>query len=76
MKRAYMKPKVYVEPIKLDTPIAANCTATREDMNALMMFNYFDVEHKCAIGLDALNEVQWGDNTICYHSNVQTAFLS
>ena len=76
MKRAYSKPSVYVEPIKLDTPIANTCMADRADMEALMMFQYFDNEHKCIIKLDEINEVKWGENTICYHSNVLTAFLS
>lgn len=76
MKRAYLKPSLYVEPIKLDMPIAANCMAERADMEALMAFGYFDNEHNCLVRVDEVDKVQWGNDTICYHSNVLTAFLS
>ena len=73
MKKAYTKPSIYVEPIKLDSPIAANCIADRSDMDAVMSFGYFNETYNCWL---IENEVEWGNSTICYHSNVQTAFLS
>ena len=76
MKRAYSKPSLYVEPIKLDMPIAGNCIAERADMEALMIFGYFNAERNCGLPLEEVGKVEWGDNTYCYHSNIQTAFLS
>jgi hypothetical protein len=73
MKKAYTKPSIYVEPIKLDSPIAANCRADRADMDAVMLFGYFNAEYPCQIVKDS---VDWGNSTICYHSSVQMAFLS
>ncbi len=73
MKRAYSKPSIYVEPIKIDMPIAATCFADRADINALMMFGHFTEERNCTLSMDA---IAWGDNTICYHTNVQIAFMS
>ena len=45
MKKAYTKPSIYVEPIKLDSPIAANCITDRADMDAVMSFGYFNETH-------------------------------
>jgi hypothetical protein len=73
MKRAYSKPTIYVEAIKLDSPIAVNCLAEKADMEAVMSFGYFNGDYNCFI---KENEVAWGHSTICYHSNVQQAFLS
>jgi hypothetical protein len=73
MKKAYNKPSIYVEPIKLDSPIAANCIADRADMDAVMSLGYFNADYICQFSEDT---VDWGNSTICYHSNVQIAFLS
>jgi hypothetical protein len=76
MKRAYSKPSLYVEPIKLDMPIAGNCIAERADIEALMTFGYFNEEHSCGLKIEEVEKVKWGDNTYCYHSNIQMVFLS
>ena len=89
MKKPYNKPRISVELMTLDQPIAANCTADRDDMLSLMEFDYFTQEKNCSkwIGTGEDGEggkIDWNcdgvwDNThdtVCYHSNVQTAFLS
>ena len=76
MKRAYSKPSLYVESIKLDTPIALNCMVEKADIEALKMFGYFTADRACLQWIENNDPVQWGDNTICYHSNIQTAFIS
>lgn len=73
MKKPYSKPMICVEELQLDSPIAANCMANKDDMNSLINLGYFNGEHNCQTNVD---EINWGDDTICYHSNVQTAFLS
>ena len=73
MKRVYEKPEISVEVLELDAPVAENCLADKEDMNSLMEFGYFDDKHKCGINVDTID---WGDDTICYHSNVINAFTS
>lgn len=75
MKKPYIKPMICVEELQMDSPIAANCKADKDDMNSLMELGYFDDAYNCTIKED---NIQWDDNhdTICYHSNVQTAFLS
>lgn len=73
MKRVYEKPMISVEVFDLDAPIAANCQANKEDMNSLIELGYFNGEHTCLTNVDAID---WGDDTICYHSNVIKAFTS
>lgn len=73
MKKPYSKPMICVEELQLDSPIAANCVADKDDMNSLIELGYFNDEHNCQRNVDVID---WGDDTICYHSNVQTAFLS
>lgn len=73
MKKEYSKPAIYVEPMVMDTPIALGCTADKADMLALQKFGYFNGEYSCVSNVDT---IQWGNDTICYHSNIQTAFLS
>ncbi|MDD5969834.1 MAG: hypothetical protein PUC17_10250 [Anaerostipes sp.] len=73
MKRVYEKPMISVEVLELDAPIAANCQADKDDMNSLMELGYFNGEHTCGLDVDAID---WGDDTICYHSNVIKAFTS
>ncbi|MDD6211721.1 MAG: hypothetical protein PUB22_01005 [Clostridiales bacterium] len=74
MKKPYIKPMICVEELQMDSPIAANCIADKDDMNSLIELGYF-ADHNCSIIYD---EKIMGDShdTICYHSNVQTAFLS
>lgn len=70
MKRKYTKPMMAVESFKLDHPIAANCNADYEDVKSLIDIGYFGESCKFywqdSIGYD----------TVCYHSNVLTAFTS
>lgn len=73
MKREYSKPTIYVEPMIMDTPIALGCTADKEDMKALVTLGYFTQNEACSFNI---NDIDWGDDTICYHGNVQTAFYS
>lgn len=73
MKKVYEKPMISVEELHLDAPIASNCQADAEDMSSLMEFGYFDDSHNCQIREDA---IEWGNDTICYHSNVIQAFTS
>lgn len=72
MKKPYSKPQIAVEALQLDQPIAAGCIADKEDMKSLTGLGYFGDE-SCTIRVD---QIEWGDDTICYHSNVQIAFLS
>ena len=72
MKKPYSKPTITVGAIQLDQPIAAGCSADADDMRSLMELGYFTAEGNCSIPA--------GDgplyDTICYHSNIQTAFTS
>ena len=73
MKKPYSKPTITVGAIQLDQPIAAGCTADFDDMRDLIKFGYF-ADSSCSkpFGDGTLP----GYDTICYHSNVQTAFTS
>ena len=75
MKKPYSKPTITVGAIQLDQPIAAGCTADFDDMRALIGLGYFTVEGACGIPVPGEGPIQDHD-TICYHSNVQTAFTS
>ena len=74
MKKPYSKPTITVGAIQLDQPIAAGCTADFDDMHSLIELGYFTVEEACANQLGEGSIPGW--DTICYHSNVQTAFTS
>lgn len=79
MKQPYMKPMIAVEELTLDRPIAQNCTADRDDMNSLMDMGYFNDKYTCDIKtIDSQGSIvdSPGLDTVCYHSNVQTAFFS
>ena len=75
MKKPYSKPTITVEPLKLDQPICAGCTADFDDMRSLLEFGYFTAERNCTIQIFGDGNLP-GHDTICYHSNVQTAFTS
>ena len=74
MKKTYSKPTITVGAIQLDQPIAAGCSADADDMRSLMELGYFTAERNCdiTVGEGTLP----GFDTICYHSNIQTAFTS
>ena len=74
MKKPYNKPTIHAEVLQMDSPIAANCEADKDDMLSLIELGYF-ADEKCGIRVPIDGPVQ-GHDTICYHSNVQTAFLS
>lgn len=83
MKKMYNKPAVHVELITMDQPIAANCDMDKQDMEDLIAFGYFGVELTCDWTLLPNGGFDYnGDNepdshdTVCYHSNIQKAFLS
>lgn len=75
MKKPYSKPTITVGAIQLDQPIAVGCTADFEDMRSLLELGYFTAEGACASPIPGEGPIQ-GHDTICYHSNVQTAFTS
>lgn len=77
MKQPYSKPTVAVEILVLDSPIAANCTADKDDILSLKELGYL-VGDSCNFGsIDQSGIVDplTGD-TVCYHSNVQTVLNS
>lgn len=74
MKIPYCKPTISVEPMQLDQPVCANCTADFDDMRSLLELGYFAADHNCIIQVG--KGLLPGHDTICYHSNVQTAFTS
>ena len=73
MKKKYSKPTVAVESLALNQPIALNCLADFDDVRSLIDIGYFGDESTCDLTYD---EVEFGNDTVCYHSNVHTAFLS
>ena len=83
MKKPYSKPLISVEVLTLDEPIAANCQGDFADIAALMEFGYFMEGKNCSLNLlpdggfdtngDGVADMH---DTVCYHSNVETAFLS
>ena len=74
MKKPYGKPTITVGAIQLDQPIAAGCTADLDDMRSLLELGYFAAERSCDIPFT--DNTLPGYDTICYHGNVQTAFMS
>lgn len=73
MKKTYSKPTIIVGAIQLDQPIAAGCTADVDDMRSLKELGYFADTCSIPVGAGTLPPDY---DTICYHSNVQTAFTS
>lgn len=76
MKRVYEKPMISVETLELDMPIAANCLANFDDVQSLIDLGYFGNDDSGITCDFVYNEVDFGNDTVCYHSNVQKAFLS
>ena len=83
MKKAYSKPQIHVEALIMDQPMALDCKADFDDILSLMEFGYFMEGENCVINLlpgGGFDENEDGEpdhhDTLCYHSNVQTAFLS
>lgn len=77
MKKPYSKPRIAVESMELDQPIAAGCNADFDDVRGLMEMGYFTQEMNCDIQVPASGPIfPDGNDTICYHSNVQIAFTS
>ena len=74
MKKPYSKPTITVGAIQLDQPIAVGCTADFEDMRSLLELGYFTAERNCQEPGGGSLPPRY--DTICYHSNVQTAFTS
>lgn len=75
MKKTYSKPTIIVGAIQLDQPIAAGCSADPDDMSSLLELGCFTAERSCTIQISGDGNLP-GYDTICYHSNVQTAFTS
>lgn len=90
MKKTYIKPLISVEEISLGQSIAATCTADRDDMLSLMDLGFFIEEKNCSMWIGFGEEGRGGkidadldgdfddgyNATVCYHSNITTAFLS
>lgn len=77
MKKAYSKPTLYVEEIQLDLPIASTCSANKDDMKDLIELGVFTEDRNCWCPIEEDGSIPGFPNTtVCYHSNVQTAFLS
>lgn len=80
MKNKYSKPQVSVESLIMDYPIASNCKANVDDMEALIAFGYFGQNDRgitCSLTyIDPDGTIAGENDTVCYHSNVQQSFLS
>lgn len=83
MKKAYEKPQIHMESFAVDCPIAHNCSGDFEDIKSLMEFGYFMPDKDCSTnllpngGFDTNGDGEPDSHdTVCYHSNVQKAFLS
>lgn len=72
MKKPYVKPMITVERLMIDQPMAVGCSADFDDMNSLIELGYFGDGCRIIVGDGPVQ----GFDTICYHSNVQTAFTS
>ena len=85
MKKIYSKPLISVEAMTLDQPIAANCDPEIKDViEVLKQFGYFTEAPTCELyhllpdgGFDTTGDgIADEHDTVCYHSNVQQAFIS
>ena len=73
MKKIYTKPQICVEAFTMDQPVASGCNANPADFDALLQLGYFANELTCRQVEDG---VQWGTDTICYHTNATYGFKS
>ena len=77
MKRVYEKPSIDVDVLELDMPIASGCNADKEDLESVMELGYFTQDMGCKKYNDTyINPPNGDEDSVCYHSNVQTAFFS
>lgn len=76
MKKPYSKPQIAVEDLQLDQPIAAGCNADFDDVRSLIELGYFADESCDPLLRITIDGPVNGHDTICYHSNVQIAFMS
>lgn len=83
MKKRYIKPLVSVEELSLNQPIAVTCNAERHVIESLLNMSYFVADKECLFcilpngGVDENFDGKADSyDTICYNSNIQTAFLS
>lgn len=84
MKKVYSKPIISVEAMSLDQPIANACDSTlKDEITILMGWGYFMDGKNCTTnllptgGFDTNNDgTADSHNTVCYHSNIQKAFIS
>ena len=83
MKKAYSKPQIHVESFLMDRPIALTCDVDRALMVELVFSGYFMEGKNCSMkllpngGFDFTGDgIADSHDTVCYHSNVQQAYLS
>ena len=85
MKKIYHKPLISVEEMSLNQSIATavNCTANKDDMEVMKMLGYFLDEAECFFTITEHGKVDSNfdgvldeHDTLCYHSNAQTIFMS
>lgn len=86
MKQPYMKPMIAVENIAMDRPIALECSADPGIVTSLKALSYLvSGDADCSNGhiiegggidCDFDGNSDYPDDTVCYHSNVQTVLTS
>ncbi len=84
MKKTYTKPLISVEAMLLDTSIAnTTCDMNKNEVLDLMEFGFFMEGKNCDYNLLKNGGFDFtGDgesdmhDTVCYHTNIQKAFLS
>lgn len=76
MKKPYSKPMVSFEDYSLDMPIALNCSHidTTKEFMAQQLFNEkYDCEESIP---ESFLGGLYGDDSLCYYSQVTTLFIS
>lgn len=86
MKQPYIKPLIAVEDLTLDRPIAQSCSADPGDIASLKDIGYIvGGDTNCqnghvldggGIDCDFDGKADFQEDTVCYHSNVQTVLTS
>lgn len=84
MKKTYTKPLISVEAMLLDTSIAnITCDMNKNEVLDLKEFGFFMAGKNCEHnlletgGFDFNNDGESDiHDTVCYHTNIQKAFLS